>query len=106
MTPFGLAGASGGMVGRCMPKYGHGGTPGTPFMTIFGFYVSPQLPSIEKFQVYGVYGPQEVSHLSTGLGRWLIFFLVKFPVECRQNYVWGPIFDPSYDHIYKCDHFG
>ena len=39
MTPFGLAGASGGMVGRCMPKYGHGGTPGTPFITIFGIYV-------------------------------------------------------------------
>ena len=36
-----------------MPKYGHGGTPGTPFMTIFGIYVSPQIPSIEKFQVYG-----------------------------------------------------
>ena len=32
-----------------------------------------------------------------GPGRYLIFFL---------NHVWGPIFDPSYDHFYKCDHFG
>ena len=38
-------------------------------------------------------------------GRYLIFFVVKFPVECRQNHVWGPIFDPSHDHIYKCVHF-
>ena len=38
--------------------------------------------------------------------RYLIFFLIKFPVECRQNHVWGPSFDPSYDHIYKCVHFG
>ena len=27
---------------------------------------------------------------STGPGRYLIFFLVKFHVECRQNHVWGP----------------
>ena len=24
-------------------------------------------------------------------GRYLIFYLIKFPVECRQNHVWGPI---------------
>ena len=36
-----------------MPKYGHEGPPGTWFMTIFGIYVSPQIPNIEKFQVYG-----------------------------------------------------
>ena len=42
---------------------------------------------------------------STGLGRWLIFFLVQFPVECRQNHVWEPLFDPSYDHILKYVHF-
>ena len=42
-----------------------------------------------------VYTPQEVSH----------FFLVKFPVECRQNHVWGPIFVPSYDHIYQSMYF-
>ena len=40
---------------------------------------------------------------STNLGRYLIFFLIKFPFECRQNHVWGPIFDLSYDHIHKCD---
>ena len=38
-------------------------------------------------------------------GRYLIFFLIKFPVELRQNHVWGPIFEPSYDYIYKCDYF-
>jgi hypothetical protein len=26
----------------------------------------------------------------TGPGRYLICCLVKFPVECRQNYVWDP----------------
>ena len=39
-------------------------------------------------------------------GRYLIFFLIKFPVEWCQNHVWAPIFDISYDHIYKCDYFG
>ena len=38
--------------------------------------------------------------------RYLIFFLIKFPTECHRNHVWGPIFDPNYDYIYKCDHFG
>ena len=27
---------------------------------------------------------------STGPGRYLIFFLVKFHVECTHNHVWGP----------------
>ena len=31
---------------------------------------------------------------STNPGRYLIFFLIKFPVEWRQNHVWEPIFDP------------
>ena len=75
------------MVGRCMPNSGHGGPPGTQVITIFVFYVSAQIPNIEYFEVYG--------------GRYLIFFLVKFPVDCRQNHVWGPIFVPSYDHLYK-----
>ena len=38
--------------------------------------------------------------------RYLIFFLINFLVEWCQSHVWGPIFDPSYDHLYKCDHFG
>ena len=38
---------------------------------------------------------------STNPGRYLIFFLVKFPVECRQNHVWGPICVWSYDHLIK-----
>ena len=28
---------------------------------------------------------------STNPGRYLIFFLIKFPFECRQNHVWRPI---------------
>ena len=42
---------------------------------------------------------------STNPRRYLISFLINFPVECRQNYVWRPIFDPSYDHIDKSKHF-
>ena len=37
---------------------------------------------------------------STDLGRYLMLFLVKLPVECRQNHVWGCTFDQSYDHVY------
>ena len=42
---------------------------------------------------------------STGTERYLILFLVKFPVDCRQNHVWGCIVDPSYDNIYKNMYF-
>ena len=42
----------------------------------------------------------------TNPGRYLIFFLIKFPVECHQNHVWGRVFDSIYDNIYKCDYFG
>ena len=42
-----------------------------------------------------IYDPFSVSCLRirgvTGPGRYLIFFLVKFHVECRQNHVWGPL---------------
>ena len=34
---------------------------------------------------------------------YLIFCLMKFHVECRQNHVWGPIFGPSYDHMTFAD---
>ena len=78
------------MVGKCMPNSGHGGPPGTRVMNIFGIYVNPQISNIEQ------QNPR----------RYLIFFLIKFPVEWRQIHVWAPIFDPSYDHFYKCDHFG
>ena len=37
---------------------------------------------------------------STSPGRYLIFFLVKFQVECTQNHVWGPL-GPRYEHICK-----
>ena len=83
------------MVLRYMPNSDPWGPPGTPFTTIFVFYVNPQIPNIEKFEAYEDYKSREVSHL----------FLIKFPVECRQNYVWRPIFDLSYDHIYKNIHF-
>ena len=66
-------------------------------MTIFGIYVSIHIPSIEKIQVYG------------GLqipGGHPIVLLVKFRVEWHQNYVWGSIFDPNYDHFTKCKHLG
>ena len=42
---------------------------------------------------------------STNPRRYLISFLVKFPVQWRQNHVWGPICVPSYDHIHKNIHF-
>ena len=42
---------------------------------------------------------------STNPRRYLIFFLIKFPFECRRNPVGVPIFDPSYDNIYKNIHF-
>ena len=79
-----------------MPNSGHWGPPGILAITIFVFYVSPQIPNIEYVEANEVYKSREVSH----------FFLVKFPFEWRQNHVWGPIFDPSYDNFYKCDHFG
>ena len=42
---------------------------------------------------------------STSPRRYLIFVLFKFPFECRRDHVTGPIFDSSYDHIYKTIHF-
>ena len=60
-----------------MPNYGHGGPPRTRVMTIFDFYVSTKIPDIEEFEVYGgLWTPGEI-----------IFFLIKFPVEWRQNHV-------------------
>ena len=32
-------------------------------------------------------------------------FSRELSVECRQNHVWGCIFDPSYDHMYKNMYF-
>ena len=50
------------MVVRYMPNSGYGGTPGPRVMTIFVFYVNPQIPNIEYFKAYEVYKSQEVSH--------------------------------------------
>ena len=78
-----------------MQNSGHGGPHMTPFMTIFGIYANPPIPNIEKIQLYDVYKYREVSQI-----------LIKFPFECHRNHVSGSIFDPSYDHFHKCDHFG
>ena len=75
------------MVLRCMQNSGHGGPHMTRVMTMFVFYVNPPIPNIEKIQLYEVYK-------------------YRGAFECHRNHVWGPIFDPSYDHIHKCDHFG
>ena len=78
-----------------MPNSDPWGPPRIPFMTICVFYVNPQIPILKILK-----------HMrSTNPGRYLIFLLIKFPFEWRQNHVWGPIFDPSYDHIYKNIHF-
>ena len=53
----------GDMVEVYMPNSGHGGPPGTRVMTIFVFYVNPQIPNIESFEAYEVYKSREVSHL-------------------------------------------
>ena len=45
-----------------MQNSGHGGPHTTPFMTIFGIFVNPPSPNIEKFQLYEVYKSREVSH--------------------------------------------
>ena len=61
--PFGYKKVFGGMVVRYMPSSGHGGAPMSPFMTIFVFYVNPQIPNIEYFEANEVYKSREVSHL-------------------------------------------
>ena len=48
---------------RCMQNSGHGGPHKIPFMTIFGIYVNPPIPNIEKNQAYEAYKSREVSHL-------------------------------------------
>ena len=53
MGSFGHGKAFGGMVGRCMPKYGHGGPLGNLSMTILGSYVGSHFPKIGNLNVYG-----------------------------------------------------
>ena len=45
-----------------MPNSGHGGPPGPRVMTIFVFYVNPQIPNIEKFEANEVYKSRDASH--------------------------------------------
>ena len=49
------------MVLRYMPNSDPWGPHMTPFMTIFGIYVSIPIPNIEKIQLYDVYKSREVS---------------------------------------------
>ena len=86
----------GNMVVRYMANSDPWGPPGTPFMTIFLCFMSTL-----KFPIFKILKQMR----STNPERYLIFVLIKFPFECRQNHVWGPIFEPSYDHIYKNIHF-
>ena len=79
-----------------MPNSNPWGPPGTRVMTIFVFHVSAQIPNIEKFQIYEVYKSREVSH----------FFSHQISFRMPPEYVWGLIFDPSYGHFYKREHFG
>ena len=78
------------MVLRCMLNSGHGGLHMTPFMTIFVCFLSV-LPSpiLQNFNYM----------MSINTGRYPVQILIKFPFECHRNHVWGPIFDPCYDHL-------
>ena len=63
MGSFGYKKMLGDMVVRYMPNSDPWGPPGTRVMTIFVFYVNPQIPNIANFEAYEVYKSQEVSHL-------------------------------------------
>ena len=63
------------------------------------FWVLCQSPNCQYWEFSSIWGSMDP-------GRYPIVFLMKFPVEWHRNYVWGPIFDPSYDHFTKCKHLG
>ena len=70
-----------------MPNSGHGGPPGTRVMTIFVFYVNPQIPNIEYFEANEVYKSWEESHLfSHQISR-------RMPSESCLGTPWGPSYD-------------
>ena len=72
---------------------------GTPWDLIYDhFWVLCQHSNFQYWIFWSIWR-------SMGPRRYLIFFLMKFPIEWRQNHVWGCICDPSYDHIYKNIHF-
>ena len=65
-------------------------------MTICVFYVNPQTPNIENFDASGgLWSPGGISLFSHQISR-----------RMASESCLGPIFDLSYDHLYKCDHFG
>ena len=81
---------------RCMQISDPWGPHMNLFMSIFCIFVSAvNSPMLKKLDYMR----------SINTGRYLIQILIKFPFECHRNHVWGPIFDPSYDHFSKCDHF-
>ena len=59
---FGLKRMLVDMVLRYMPNSDPWGPPGTPFMTIFGSYISAQISNIAQFEVYEVYKSRGASH--------------------------------------------
>ena len=70
MGLFGHDKIFGGMVVRYMANSGHGEPPGTRVMTIFVFYVSPQIPNIEYFVVYGgLQAPEGISFFAHQISR-------------------------------------
>ena len=52
----------GDMEVRYMPNSDPWGPPGTRVMTIFVFYVNPQIPNIQYFEANEIYKSREVSH--------------------------------------------
>ena len=77
-------------------KFWPWGTPYDQSYDHFCVFVSPvNSPILINFKYMRSINP----------GRYLITFLIKFPFECHRNHVWGSIFDPCYDHVYKCDYF-
>ena len=83
------------MIISYMPNSGHGGPPGTPFITIFVFHVNPQIPNTEYFEANEVYKSLEVSDfVSHQISRRMASEL------CLETHCCS-----SYDNIYKNIHF-
>ena len=83
------------MVGRCMPSSGHGGCPGTWFMTIFGSHVHGDISNIGYTKVYE--GLQALGGISSFFSR----NFTSNAVRIMSGVPWGP----SYEHICKNTYF-
>ena len=56
-----------------MQNSGHGGPHMTRVMTIFGIFVNPPIPNIEKFQLYEIYLTKMFTFMKmviTGVENW------------------------------------